>query len=162
MTKKSKNSIISVIGGIEMKLGIGADHRAYLQKQNVIKFLEKKGYTVIDYGTSNNTSVDYPDFAFKVANDVKNKQIDIGILMCANGIGMSIAANKVKGIRCAKVSNIKEAKHSRYDNDCNMIAVGSEQSLNKINKMILTFITTDFSQEERFIRRIGKIDNYDN
>lgn len=123
-----------------MKLGIASDHRAYYKKQKAIKFLEKKGYTIVDYGTDSLSSVDYPDFAFKVANDVKDKKIDMGILLCANGIGMSIAANKVKGIRCAKVSNIKEAKHSRYDNDCNMISLGANASILKINKMLLTFL----------------------
>ena len=144
-----------------MKIGIASDHRAYEAKQKVIKFLEKKGYNIIDYGTDSLNSVDYPDYAFKVANDVKNKKIDIGILMCANGIGMSIAANKVKTIRCAKVSSVKEAKHSKIDNDCNMIALGGEQSITKIKKIILAFLKTDFSNEQRFIRRMGKIDNYE-
>lgn len=144
-----------------MKIGIGSDHRGYLKKQKTIKILETLGYNVIDYGTNNEESTDYPDFAFKVSEDVRDKKLDFGVLICANGIGMSIASNKVKNIRCAKVSNILEAKHSRIDNDCNVIALGSDLPLYKIKKILLTFVNTKFNNEERFVRRIGKVDNYD-
>ena len=144
-----------------MKLGFAADHRGYLKKQKLIKFLEKKGYTIIDYGTNSVDAVDYPDYAFKVAEAVKSKEIDKGILMCANGIGMAIAANKVKTIRCAKVSTIKEAKHSRIDNDCNMIAISNEITTTKLCKILIAFLQTEFSAKERYIKRIEKVDNYE-
>lgn len=145
-----------------MKIGIGSDHRGFLRKQELIKFLKEEGYNIIDYGTNSSESVDYPDYTFKVAEAVKNKTLDFGIVMCANGIGVAIAANKVKKIRCAKVSNIEEAKHSRLDNDCNMIALGADLTLDIIKPIIKTFLTTEFKGEERFLRRIGKLDNYDN
>ena len=144
-----------------MKIGIGVDHRGFIKKQFVIDFLSEKGYDVIDYGTDNNESVDYPDFAFKVAEDVRDKKLNYGIVMCANGIGVSIAANKVKKVRCAKVSNVDEARHSRLDNDCNMIALGSDLEDELIKEILTAFLKTEFKGEERFIRRIGKLDNYD-
>ena len=86
-----------------MKLAIATDHRGVEVKQNLIKFLESEGYNVIDYGTNSEESVDYPDYAFKVGEAVARKEVDYGILVCNTGIGMSIAANKVKGVRCARV-----------------------------------------------------------
>lgn len=145
-----------------MKIGIASDHRGFLKKQKVIKYLKRKGYNILDYGTNSSAMVDYPDYAFKVAEDVKEKKINSAILICSNGIGMAIAANKVKTIRCAKVSNIKEAKYSRRDNDCNIIAIGNNLSFIKTNKIITTFLTTNFANEERYNRRICKVNNYDN
>ena len=144
-----------------MKIGIGSDHRGYLKKQKVIKILKQLGYNVIDYGTNSEESVDYPDFAFKVSEDVRDNKIQFGVLICANGIGMAIASNKVNKIRCAKVSNVDEAKHSRIDNDCNVIAIGSDLSIIKIKKILTTFFNTKFNNEERFVRRIKKVDNYE-
>ena len=144
-----------------MKIGIGSDHRGYLKKQKVIKFLKSIGYNIIDYGTNSTESVDFPDYAFKVGEEINKNTIDFGIVMCANGIGVSIAANKVKNIRCAKISNSKEAKHSRIDNNCNIIALGSNLPMFKIKKILKVFLTTSFNNEERFIRRINKIKNYE-
>lgn len=144
-----------------MKLAIASDHRGYEKKQKLIKFLISKGYNVDDFGTNNQDSVDYPDYAFEVAKKVSNNEYDFGILLCANGIGMSIAANKVKKIRCAKVSNVEEARHSRIDNDCNMIAIGAKEPTIELEKMLLMFLTTKFNGEERFVRRIGKISDYE-
>ncbi len=144
-----------------MKLAIASDHRGYEKKQKLIKFLISKGYNVDDFGTNNQDSVDYPDYAFEVAKKVSNNEYDFGILLCANGIGMSIAANKVKKIRCAKVSNVEEARHSRIDNDCNMIAIGANEPTIELEKMLLMFLTTKFNGEERFVRRIGKISDYE-
>lgn len=144
-----------------MKIGIGSDHRGYLKKQNVIKILQTLGYDVIDYGTNSEDSVDYPDFAFKVSEDVRDNKLQFGVLICANGIGMAIASNKVKNIRCAKVSNVSEAKHSRIDNNCNVIALGSDLSISDIEEILTTFFNTKFNNEERFVRRIKKVDNYE-
>lgn len=144
-----------------MKIGIGSDHRGYLKKQNVIKILQTLGYDVIDYGTNSEENVDYPDFAFKVSEDVRDNKIQFGVLICANGIGMAIASNKVKSIRCAKVSNVLEAIHSRIDNNCNVIALGSDLLLSDMEEILTTFFNTKFNNEERFVRRIKKVDNYE-
>ena len=96
-----------------MKIGIANDHRGYNLKNELVKYLKSRGYEVIDYGSDTVYSVDYPDFAFKLCNGVVNKEVDFGIAICGSGIGISIACNKVKGIRCAKLSNVKEAYATR-------------------------------------------------
>ena len=100
-------------------------------KQELTKFLIELGYNVINYGTDNTEMVDYPDYAFKIGEAVSRNDINYGILICNTGIGMSIACNKVKGIRCAKVDNVYEAKMTRRDNDANVIALSSRIEINE-------------------------------
>ncbi len=141
-----------------MKIGIANDHKGYILKNKVKEFLFDKGYEVIDLGSKEETS-DYPIFAFKLGEIVKSGEVDFGILICGTGIGVSIAANKVKGIRCAHVSNVEEAYLSRLHNDANVIALGSETSdLNIVDK----FLNTSFSNEERHLKRIKMIEEYTN
>ena len=90
-------------------IGIASDHAGYEVKKEIIEFLKSNNYDVIDYGTDSNESVNYPNYAFKIGEDVVNKKIEKGILICKTGIGMSIACNKVKGIRCSKVDSKEEA-----------------------------------------------------
>ena len=105
------------------------------------------------------TSVDYPDYAFKIGESIANKGIKLGILICKTGIGMSIACNKVRGVRCAKVDNVEEAKLTRLHNNSNVIAISA---LNKnALEIVKTFLDTEFSNEERHIRRINKITEYE-
>lgn len=144
-----------------MKLAIATDHRGVEVKQNLIKFLESEGYNVIDYGTNSEESVDYPDYAFKVGEAVARKEVDYGILVCNTGIGMSIAANKVKGVRCARVLDEYDAKMTRIDNDANVIALSSRYSVDKLEKVLKVFLETQHVSEERHDRRISKIDNYE-
>ena len=108
-------------------IGIGSDHGGFKLKEKILN--ELKEYNIKDYGTFNESSVDYPLFAFKVAEAIKNKEIEKGILICTTGIGISIAANKVKGIRCAKVDNLNEAKMTRLHNDANIIALNGSNDL---------------------------------
>ena len=108
-----------------MKIGIATDHRGVKVKQNLTNYLKELGYNVIDYGTNSSDSVDYPDYAFKVGEAVASREIDFGVLICNTGIGMSIAANKVKGVRCARVLDEYDAKMTRTDNDANVIALSS-------------------------------------
>lgn len=145
-----------------MRIGIGNDHHGVLIKQNITKYLEDKGYNVVDYGSNESDNVDYCDYAFKVGEGIKNKEIDYGILLCNTGIGMSIACNKVKGVRCAKVSNVYEAEMTRRDNDANCIALSCRSDLNELESMIDTFLKTDYANLDRYNRRIEKIDNYAN
>ncbi len=143
-----------------MKICIANDHRGVQRKKQLVKFLEKQGYEVINLGTDSTESTDYPIYAFKLGKIVANKEADFGILLCRTGIGMSIAANKVKGIRCAKVNTIEEAKLTRIDNNSNVIAIKYNISLLKSKKLLKTFIETETSMDERHVRRRNLIDNY--
>lgn len=143
-----------------MIIGIASDHRGIIKKQKLFNYLVKKGYEIKDYGTNTIESVDYPIYAFKVGKDVKKKKLDVGILICKTGIGMSIAANKVQGIRCAKVDNISEAKLARLHNNANMIALSNDQSILRMKDIIDIFLNTPFSNEKKHQRRIDMIDKY--
>ncbi|MEG0826053.1 MAG: RpiB/LacA/LacB family sugar-phosphate isomerase [Bacilli bacterium] len=145
-----------------MIIGIASDHRGTEKKKQIIDILEKNGITVVNYGTDTTVSVDYPLFAFKVGEAVSKKEIDFGILLCGTGIGMSIACNKVIGIRCAKVNNKEEVFLARSHNNANVISLSSDLSLYKIRQIIKTFIETTFSNEERHIKRNNMIDDYVN
>ena len=135
---------------------IGNDHAGYESKKEIVKFLEEKNYEVKDYGCDSTDSVDFPDYAFMVCKDIKED--DKAILICTTGIGMSIAANKVKGIRCAKVDTVDEARLTRLHNNSNVLAISALKNLDEIKKIVLTFLETPFSNEERHIRRINKIE----
>lgn len=143
-----------------MKIGIANDHRGYLIKQEIMNFLNSLGYEVINYGTDTDEPVDYPKYAFKIGQAVVKKEIDLGILVCRTGIGMSIACNKVKGVRCAKVDNVEEAALTRLDNDSNVIALSYMKTMPEIKEIIKTFVEIKFSDETRHMRRINLIDTY--
>lgn len=140
-----------------MNIGIANDHRGFIIKQKLTIFLEKKGYNVIDYGTNSTDSVDYPDYALKLCEGIKNEEIHLGIVICGTGIGMSIACNKINGIRCAKVSDDVEAKLSRQHNDANVVAISANTTMFEVKDIVDSFITTNFSNDERHQNRIDKI-----
>ena len=144
-----------------MKIAIATDHNGVNEKQKIIKYLENKNIEILDLSIDNTSTDDYPDFAFRVATSVKNNECNLGILLCGTGIGMSIAANKVKGIRCAHVSNIEEASLAREHNNANMLALSYKNDLSDNLNIIDKFIETSFSNEERHIRRINKISLYE-
>lgn len=143
-----------------MNIGIANDHRGFELKQKITNFLKEKGYNIIDYGTDSENSVDYPTYAFKVGEAVRDGEISLGILICGTGIGMSIACNKVKKVRCSKVNSVNEAVLTRQHNNANVIAL-SEDVANAL-EIVEAFITTDFSNEEKHLRRVEMISNYDN
>ena len=143
-----------------MKLGITNDHRGYKLKVEHLEKL-KLNYEVIDYGATSTESVDYPDYAFKLGEALTNNEIDFGIAICGSGIGISIACNKVKGIRAARVTNIEDVLETRNDNDANIICLNEKMNANDAYNLIITFITTPFSIEERHIRRVNKIKAYE-
>lgn len=145
-----------------MKLGIASDHHGVLVKQKLTKYLTDKGYNVINYGTDSEENIDYCDFAFKVGEEVVNKKIDYGILICHTGIGMSIAANKVRGVRCAKVNDTYEAKMTRRDNDANVIALSARYDIELLEQILDVFLNTEYENNERYNRRKDKIDHYAN
>ncbi len=140
-----------------MRLAIATDHNGVNEKKEIISFLLNQGFEVDDLSPDNTSIDDYPDFAKRVCESVLNKRADLGILMCGTGIGMSIAANKFKGIRCAKVSNESEAILARQHNNANVIALSYKENINSLKLMIEKFVKTEFSTEERHIRRIEKI-----
>ena len=143
-----------------MKLVIAADHGGYKLKHKVSKYLSKKGYNIVDIGTTNINSVDYPDYAFKLGEMIRDKKADIGITICTTGIGMSMSCNKVKGIRCALVANKKDAKLAREHNDANVISIRGTLSYLTAIDIIEEFLKTKFLKKERYQRRINKINTY--
>lgn len=143
-----------------MKLYIGCDHRGVELKKQIIKNLTDDGFEVIDTICQNSEGDDYPDFAFEVANNIKNDAL--GLLICGNGIGISIAANKVKGIRCARVINTDDVFKAKTHNGANIIAFGADLPLETVMEMISVFITTKTPNELKYIKRIEKIMNYEN
>ena len=138
-------------------IGIASDHGGYELKEKIKN--ELKEFNFKDYGTDSTESVDYPLYAFKVGEAVARGDVKFGIVICTTGIGISIACNKVKGVRCAKVADIKEAEMSRLHNDANVVALNSKVE-NPI-EIVRTFLTTDFLNEERHIRRINQIKQYE-
>ena len=141
-----------------MKIAIGCDHGALELKNALTAHLEAKGYQVQDFGTYTPDSCDYPDFAAAAAKAVAAGQCDKGIVLCTTGIGVSIAANKVKGIRCALLSDVMSARMTREHNDTNMMALGAGVVGQMLALQIVdTWLGTAFSGGERHQRRIDKV-----
>ena len=141
-----------------MKIGLGCDHGGYNLKLEIIKHLESKGIECVDYGTNNaDESVDYPIYGQKVAEAVIAKEVDYGIVCCGTGIGISLAANKVPGIRCAVVSDVFSAKMSKAHNNANMLSLG-ERVLGKglALELVDAWINTEF-EGDRHLRRVNLI-----
>ena len=147
-----------------MKIGIANDHRGVYLKEKLIEYLEHNGYQVINYGadTTDTELVDFPKFAKKLGNGITNKEVDLGIAICGTGIGMSIALNKMKGIYCAKISNINEAVLCREHNNANAIAISADTDLEITKSMIDKFLTTPFSNVDRYDKRIQMIKDIEN
>lgn len=145
-----------------MKIAITSDHRGYPLKTELIKYLTKKNYEIVDMGTNSTEMVDYPEYAFKLGESVANKEVDFGIVVCGTGIGISIACNKVIGVRCAKVDNVKEAELTRKDNDANVLALNGSMPLYRAKDIVDTFFKTEFTNVERYINRINAISEYEN
>ncbi|HIW18749.1 MAG TPA: ribose 5-phosphate isomerase B [Candidatus Faecalicoccus intestinipullorum] len=141
-----------------MKIVMANDHGAYTYKLEIKKMLEQEGYTVIDCGTNSEESVDYPDYAKACAEKVLSKEADLGIVLCGTGIGISIAANKIKGIRCGLCTNTTMARLTREHNDANILALGQRTTgIETCKDIVHTFIKTPFSNGERHKQRIEKI-----
>ncbi len=148
-----------------MKIGIGADHRGYQLKNKIVKFLQEqreKVYKVYDYGSFSSESIDYPDIAFRVAEDVARRRLKFGILLCFSGQGMVITANKVKGIRAALCPKPVFARLARAHNNANILVLpaGFVKFNKELKKTITVFLNTDF-EGGRHKRRINKIKKYE-
>lgn len=143
-----------------MTIGLASDHRGYKAK----KFLKDGlyNYDVIDYGTDTEDSVDFPVYAKKLGRALQSGEIDLGIAICGTGIGMSIALNKMKGIYCAKVSNVSEAMLSKSHNDANAIAMSEDLSEEDMLEIVKKFIETPFSNVNKYVRRNEMIKEIEN
>ena len=141
-----------------MKISIGCDHGALELKNVMVAHLTKKGYEVKDFGTYTADSCDYPEFAEAAAKAVACGECDKGIVLCTTSIGVSITANKIKGIRCALLSDVMSARMTREHNDTNMMAIGAGVVGPMLALEIVdTWLGTDFSNEARHQRRIDKM-----
>ncbi len=144
-----------------MKIAIGSDHAGFKLKEEIKHFLKEKGIEVIDFGTNSEERVDYPDFAIPLAESVAKNEEDFGILICGTGIGMSIAANKVKGVRASLVSDVYSAHSAREHNNANILCMGGRVLGTELAKEITnTWINASFLGG-RHERRINKIMEYE-
>ena len=141
-----------------MKIAIGCDHGALNLKNKMVSHLEAKGFEVKDFGTYTSASCDYPEFAAAAARAVASGECDKGIVLCTTGIGVSISANKIDGIRCALLSDPWSAKMTRLHNDTNMMAMGAGVvGENLALEIADVWLGTEFSGDERHQRRIDKV-----
>ena len=141
---------------IIIKIFLGVDHQGVKLKDELIEFGKVNGLEIIPTTLENNASDDYPDFAYEVCqNVIKNNAL--GVLICGSGIGMSIAANKIAGIRCARVCSVEDAFTSKNHNGANVIAFSVNLPINEIKEIIMTFVNTDSPTEERHLNRVEKI-----
>ena len=140
-------------------IGIGADHGGFELKRVIINHLTKRGFEIKDFGTDSPVSCDYPEFGKAVAEAVASGECETGIIICGTGIGISIAANKVKGIRAANCTDCFMAQATREHNNANILALGARVLGEGLAlKIVDTFLDTPFSNDERHIRRIEKIE----
>ena len=141
-----------------MKIAIGCDHGALELKELLVNHLQKAGHEVKDFGTYTPDSCDYPDIVAPVARAVAAGEYDRGIVMCTTGIGVSIAANKINGIRCALLSDVVSARMTREHNDTNMMSLGAAVTGPALALEIVdTWLKTEFSHGERHVRRLEKL-----
>ena len=141
-----------------MKVSVGCDHGALALKNKVVSYLQNKGVEVMDFGTHTPDSCDYPEFAAAAARAVATGECEKGIVLCTTGIGVSISANKIDGIRCALLSDVWSAKMTRLHNDTNMMALGAGVvGENLALEIADTWLATEFSGDERHQRRIDKL-----
>lgn len=141
-------------------IALGCDHGGYPLMKEVIKYLDKEGIEYKNFGTFSEESCDYPAYAKLAANAVASGECDKGIVICGTGIGISITANKIKGIRCALCHDCFSAKATRQHNDANMLAMGARVvGPGLAVEIVKDFLNTEFSNEERHIRRIKQIED---
>ncbi|MDQ0275549.1 ribose 5-phosphate isomerase B [Peptoniphilus koenoeneniae] len=141
-----------------MKIGFGADHAGFALKEELKKYLEEKGHECIDYGTYSEQRVDYPDYGKKVAHALVEGEVEKGVLVCGSGIGISISANKVKGIRCCVCSEPYSARMSVRHNNANIIAMGGRIVGTDLAKMIVDEFFNSQFEGGRHEARVKKIE----
>jgi len=144
-----------------MKIAIASDHKGYRLKTELIEIL-KQNYEILDLGTNSEDSTDFPQYGIKLGKIVNNKEADLGIAICGTGIGISIAANKVKGIMCAKISTKEEARLAKEHNRANVIALSGNLTKENATEMVNEYLNATSLDDEKYIRRINQIKEYEN
>lgn len=145
-----------------MRIAIGSDHRGYETKRRLVPIVQQLGHEIVDMGTDGSSSVDYPDFAFQVAQAVSESRVDRGVLICGTSIGMCIAANKVKGVRAAPCHDSITAEMSRRHNDANVLCLSADLLGDElIARMVRIWLETEF-EGGRHARRVEKITRFEN
>jgi ribose 5-phosphate isomerase B len=147
-----------------MKLGIAADHGGFELKEILISYLKTLNYDVKDFGAFvMDKTDDYPDFIIPLAKAIKDKEIERGIAVCGSGVGASVVANKIAGVRAALITEHFSAHQGVEDDDLNMICLGGRiTGLNSAQELVKAFLEADFSREERHVRRLAKINALEN
>jgi RpiB/LacA/LacB family sugar-phosphate isomerase len=142
-----------------MRIAIGADHGGYPLNERVIKELDAAGHELVDFGTHvGSRPDDYPDYALKVGEAVRDNQADIGILICGSGVGASVAANKLTGIRAALCGDTYSAHQSREHDNCNVLCLGARVTGEELAlELVRAFVAARFTGEERHLRRLAKV-----
>ncbi|MFV0275299.1 MAG: RpiB/LacA/LacB family sugar-phosphate isomerase [Bacilli bacterium] len=144
-----------------MKLGIASDHRGFKLKQNLTNKLKEKGYTIIDYGTNSTKRTDYQKFGFLLGEAIRDKKIEYGIALCGSAIGISIACNKVKKVRCGKVDSLEDVIHGKECDFINCIAINGATDINLALEMIELLINTKYKDDDVYLNRIKEIEKYE-
>lgn len=145
-----------------MKIGIASDHRGYETKEKIKEYFKNK-YEIIDYGTNSKERVDYPKYGILLGEKVRDKEVEYGIAICGSAIGISIACNKVKGIRCGKINTEKEAIHAKTNDHVNIIALSGETEIEENIKIIEAFMKSKENTEDPvYLERINEIIRYEN
>lgn len=143
-----------------MKIALGNDHTGYELKKAIMEYFDTRGIEYQDYGCQEQISSDYPDYAKAVGRAIQKKECDLGILICGTGIGISIAANKMRGIRAALCHDCFSAEATRLHNDANVLAMGARViGIGHALKIVETFLNTSFSGDERHIKRINMLED---
>jgi ribose 5-phosphate isomerase B len=139
-------------------VAVGADHAGFPLKDPVIKYLKANGFEVLDMGTNSTEPVDYPDFAIKVGEAIKSGKADMGVVLCGSGVGASVAANKIPGVRAGLCHDTFSARQGREDDDTNVLCMGARVVGESLALEILkSFVHAEFSGAERHVRRLNKV-----
>ena len=145
-----------------MKIGIASDHRGFETKEKLKEYLKTK-YEIIDYGTNSKERTDYPIYGIKLGEKIRDKEVEYGIAICGSAIGISIACNKVKGVRCGKINTIEEAIHGKANDYINVIAISGDSPLEENIKIVETFLNTkENTIDPVYLKRIKQIEDYEN
>ncbi len=145
-----------------MKIGIASDHRGYETKEKIKEYFKNK-YEIIDYGTNSKERTDYPIYGIKLGEKIRDKEVEYGIAICGSAIGISIACNKVKGVRCGKINTIEEAIHGKANDYINVIAISGDSPLEENIKIVETFLNTkENTIDPVYLKRIKQIEDYEN
>lgn len=146
-----------------MKIGIANDHNGVELKQELTKFLTDMGYDVINYGTDTTDRTDYTTYGFKVGEAVRDKEVDFGIAICGSAVGISIACNKVKGVRCGKLNSVKDAVHGRECDFINVIALAASTSIEENKEIVLAYLNSrENTNDPAYLKRVNDIKEYEN